>query len=80
MSDLQLDALPKAPSGIAVPVEAHPEAPAPRARVRLLATLIVLVMGGLLAFLSAWRRKELDAADHLALLPLDEDLDVSPHR
>lgn len=51
MSDVRLDAQPKVPSGIAPPVEAHPEASAPRPRVRLLAGVIVAVMGALLAVL-----------------------------
>jgi predicted small integral membrane protein len=51
MSDTRPDALPRAPSGIVAPVEAHPEAPAPRAQVRLLATGIALVMGAVLALL-----------------------------
>jgi predicted small integral membrane protein len=54
MSDLRAEGAglsPKAPSGIVPPVEARPEAPARRPRVGLLTATIVLVMGGLLAFL-----------------------------
>jgi predicted small integral membrane protein len=50
MSDARLD-MAKAPSGIVRPVDEHATAPVRPARVGLLATVIVLVMGGLLAFL-----------------------------
>ena len=42
----------------------------------LLLTLLVsggLFAAGLLFFLSVWRRRDLDATDHLALLPFSED-------
>ena len=50
MSDLRLDAA-KAPSGIVRPVDEHVTAPVQGSRVGLLATVLLLVMGGLLAFL-----------------------------
>ncbi|EYD74409.1 putative transmembrane protein [Rubellimicrobium mesophilum DSM 19309] len=52
MSDLRLDTRAKAPSGIIPPVDEHATvAAARRPRVGLLAGIIVLVMGALLAFL-----------------------------
>jgi hypothetical protein len=42
----------------------------------LLVTLLVsggLFAAGLLCFLSMWRRRDLDAVDHLALLPFAEE-------
>lgn len=47
----ELDALPRSPSGIVVPPEDHAAPVARPARVGLLLTIIVVVMGGLLAFL-----------------------------
>ena len=49
MSDLRLD--PHAPSGIVPPVDEHVTAPARPARVGPLVAIIVLAMGGLLAWL-----------------------------
>ena len=50
MSDLHLGTA-RAPSGIVRPVDEHSTAPVQSARVGLLATVVVLLMGGLLAFL-----------------------------
>jgi predicted small integral membrane protein len=51
MADTRLDSLSRSPSGIAPPVEAHPQAPARRPRAGLLTAGIVLVMGSILAYL-----------------------------
>ena len=50
MTDLRLD-IAKAPSGIVPPVDEHVTAPVRPARVGVLATIILVVMGGLLAVL-----------------------------
>ena len=51
MTDTRLDTLSPSPSGIVPPVEAHPGTAARRPRAGLLATIVVLIMGALLAWL-----------------------------
>lgn len=51
MSETHLDTLQRSPSGIVPPVGEHPTGPARGRRAGLLTVVIVLVMGGLLAFL-----------------------------